>query len=162
MNRNAAIALIVILVLGAMGLLAYQSANRQTPTASDTSENTSQLVPTQTAEIAVPNKSFDLEEQNDSGQTGRVVLMDQTGKTRVLLSVDNEPEQASQPAHIHTGSCPTPGAVKYPLNDVIDGLSDTILDVSYTELTSQIPLAVNIHKSSAEINSYVACTDLTF
>ncbi|HSE34617.1 MAG TPA: peptidoglycan-binding protein [Candidatus Paceibacterota bacterium] len=68
---------------------------------------------------------------------------------------------ASYPAHIHVGSCPTPGAVKYPLNPVVNGKSKTVLDVSVEELVKGLPLAVNLHKSATELATSVACGNLT-
>ncbi len=159
MNRSVIIVFIVILVLGLLGYFGYRSAANNGNTANT---NNSIAVPTQISEISQTNQDFNLDEQNESGQTGRVVLIDQDGKTRVTISLDNEPDQASQPAHIHTGQCPNPGAVKYPLNPVVDGRSDTILDVNYSTLTTQTPLAINVHKSATEIQSYVACGNLAF
>jgi cytoskeletal protein RodZ len=162
MNKTIVIVIAVILVLGALGLFGFKAATKQStsdkmqiPTGQTNNNSVSET-------ISVPNQDFVLEEQNNSGQTGRVTLLDQSGKTRVVLSMDNSPADASQPAHIHAGSCPTPGAVKYPLNPVVDGLSDTILEVAYADLKTMVPLAVNVHKSAAEINSYIACTDLNF
>jgi hypothetical protein len=156
MNRAVLIAFGIILVLGVLGYISVRSAGKAT------NNPVTAVIPTQVSEITEINKSFDLDEQNESGETGRVVIIDQDGKTRVLLSIDNEPEDASQPAHIHSGQCPTPGAVKYALNNVVDGRSDTILDVAYSNLASQVPLAVNVHKSAAEIQAYVACGNLAF
>lgn len=67
---------------------------------------------------------------------------------------------ASYPAHIHLGSCPTPGAVKYPLNPVVNGKSKTVIDVSVAELVKGLPLAVNLHKSATELATSVACGNL--
>lgn len=64
------------------------------------------------------------------------------------------------PAHIHVGSCPTPGAVKYPLNPVVNGKSKTLIDVSVGDLVKGLPLAVNLHKSATELATSVACGNL--
>lgn len=101
-----------------------------------------------------------LSELNASGETGTAILSDENGKTKVVLSITGALAGASQPAHIHLGSCPTPGAVKYPLTNVIDGKSETVVDVSLENLKKQLPLAINVHKSQSEIKSYVACGDL--
>lgn len=67
---------------------------------------------------------------------------------------------STMPAHIHAGACPTPGAVSYPLAAVTAGRSETTLTVSTKELLAQLPLAINVHKSAAELSVYVACGDL--
>ncbi len=98
--------------------------------------------------------------QNDSDETGTATLEEVDGQTVVTINVENEPEGANQPAHIHTGACPEPGAVVYPLTNVQNGTSTTTLDVSLADLRDQLPLAVNIHKSAAESKVYVSCGDL--
>lgn len=97
-----------------------------------------------------------LSAQNNSGQDGNVLLKDINGKTQVSVKLAGATSSA-QPAHIHAGSCPVPGGVKYPLTNVVNGLSETTLDVSIAELKSQLPLAINVHKSPEEIQIYSAC-----
>jgi hypothetical protein len=97
--------------------------------------------------------------QNGSGETGTVVLRPDGDKTTVMLQHDGAPS-AAQPAHVHTGSCakldPKPA---YPLNLVINGTSTTTLDVPLAKLTSGA-YAINVHKSTNELATYVACADL--
>ena len=113
-----------------------------------------------TGETIIEKMMVALTAQNDSDETGTVTLEEVDGKTVVTINVENEPEDANQPAHIHTGACPAPGAVVYPLSNVQNGTSTTTLDVSLAGLRDQLPLAVNIHKSAAESKVYVACGDL--
>lgn len=101
-----------------------------------------------------------LAEQNGSGQSGDVVLSrvdDST--TRVEISVSN-PGSEPQPAHIHKGSCedldPNPA---YGLENVVDGSSSSEVEVSLEEL-QEGAYAVNVHKSGAEVEVYVACGDI--
>ncbi|MCR4324312.1 MAG: hypothetical protein NUV69_01345 [Candidatus Curtissbacteria bacterium] len=70
------------------------------------------------------------------------------------------PDTTPQPAHIHSGSCPTPGAIVYSLANVVDGESNTVLNTTMEKLKSQKPLAINVHKSQQEVNTYVACGNL--
>lgn len=98
--------------------------------------------------------------QNTSGEEGTAVLTDVNGKTKVVLALTGAPVGVSQPAHIHVGACPMPGAVKYPLSNVVGGASETTLDVSLTQLKGELPLAVNVHKSGTEASVYVSCGDL--
>lgn len=98
--------------------------------------------------------------QNDSGETGTATLTEKDGKVSVTVNVANAPEGVPQPAHIHSGACPTPGPVVYPLTNVVNGMSETVLDVDMATLRQGLPLAVNVHKSAAEVQVYVSCGDL--
>src|SRR5262245_17592821 len=64
--------------------------------------------------VGATSRNVTLTEQNDSGENGGVMLTEENGKTRVVLTLNGEPADASQPAHIHLGICPNPGAVLYP------------------------------------------------
>ena len=103
-----------------------------------------------------------LSEQNASGEMGTAVLEEINGAVRVTVSVSGQPDGSVQPAHIHTGACPTPGAVVYPLTSLQDNSSVTMLNVSLADLEAQLPLAINLHKSAAEAQIYIACGDLSF
>lgn len=103
-----------------------------------------------------------LSAQNDSGQDGTATLTEEDGKVMVEIEVESsdEGEGIAQPAHIHMGACPEPGEIAYPLTNVVDGESETTLDVTLAELKEQLPLAINVHKSAAEISVYTSCGDL--
>ena len=121
--------------------------------AAPTTEKTAQ--PATTAQELTVN----LGEQNNSGQTGQVVLTALDGQTMVALSLSNGLVEVMQPVHIHANNCATIGGVKYPLTNVLNGESVTLLDVSLDELLAQRPLSINAHKSLNEIGAYVACGD---
>ncbi len=97
---------------------------------------------------------------NASGETGTATLSDVEGKAKVVINLAGAPLGLPQPAHIHVGSCPNPGAVKYPLSNVIDGKSETMLSISIDQLLKELPLAVNVHKSAADLKTYVSCGDI--
>lgn len=101
-----------------------------------------------------------LSAQNNSNESGTATLKETDRKVVVSLSVTGEPKGAIQPAHIHLGSCPNPGAVKYPLTNVVDGKSETTLNVTMDQLRGELPLAINVHKSAAQSKVYVSCGDL--
>ncbi len=101
-----------------------------------------------------------LKEQNGSKENGTAVLTAVDNHTQVKIDVSNGPANPSQPSHIHMGACPTPGGVKYTLNDVVAGQSTTVIDIKLDDLLTQLPLAINIHKSAAAIGTYVACGDV--
>ncbi|MDO8564705.1 MAG: cupredoxin domain-containing protein [bacterium] len=103
-----------------------------------------------------------LSEQNNSGQKGEVTITRMgTSSVKVILNITGKPATTTQPAHIHVGVCPNPGAVKYPLTSVDKGASQTELQgVTIESLLAQLPLAINVHKSAAESGVYVACGNI--
>ena len=103
-----------------------------------------------------------LAEQNDSGQTGTATLTEEEGQVTVTLSLLDFPEDIPQPAHIHLGACPDVGAVAYPLTNVVNGESVTVLDVTLAQLESEAPLGINVHQSVPEASIYTACGDLAY
>jgi hypothetical protein len=116
----------------------------------------------QAADQVAMSKMIPLSEQNDLGQSGTAVLTEtKEGKLNVKLSMSGGKFTLPQPAHIHVGSCPNPGAVKYPLNNVVNGMSETVLDVKLDDvMKSADKLAINVHKSAAESKVYTACGDI--
>lgn len=104
--------------------------------------------------------TFNLTSQNDSGIVGAVNISDVEGKAKVVLNLTGVPANIEEPAHIHTGTCAELGAPKYTLTSTKNGTSETILEVSLSELVQSGSLAVNVHKSAAEASVYVACGDL--
>lgn len=104
-------------------------------------------------------KVFALNAQNGSGQHGTVALKPRGPKTVVEIHLLGAPSSA-EPAHIHNGTCsklnPAP---KYPLTSVVDGISETTVNQPISVLTAG-GLAVNVHKSAADLKDYVACGNL--
>lgn len=104
-----------------------------------------------------------LDPVNNSGRSGTAVLTEEGGKIRATISLKNESAAAavdSYPAHIHTGICPTPGGIKYMLPPVVNGTSETMVDISLDDLLKQLPLAINVHKSQSDLKTYVACGNI--
>jgi Cu/Zn superoxide dismutase len=104
--------------------------------------------------------TLDLQEQNDSGITGTATLSPTSdGEVEVELEVDGS-EGGPHPAHIHKGSCadldPDPA---FPLEDVVDGRSETTVEVDIAELTAD-EYAINVHESPENAANYVACADV--
>ena len=97
--------------------------------------------------------------QNNSGESGTATLTAQGSQTHVVINLNGAPPSA-QPAHIHQGTCanlnPKP---QYPLNDVTNGKSDTTVNASLASLMNGNS-AINVHKSAAEIQTYVACGNI--
>jgi hypothetical protein len=107
-----------------------------------------------------PHRVYALATQNASGELGTVTLTAVGEKTRVEVALANAPTDVPQPAHIHEGTCakldPKP---KYPLSTVVDGTSTTMVDVPMSQLVAG-GFAVNVHKSTKEIPTYIACGEL--
>jgi len=99
--------------------------------------------------------------QNNSGESGTAQLTDMGGgKTRVVLALTGAPDGVAQPVHIHEGSCATLNATpKYPLTNLANGKSETVVDVAMSELLSK-PYAINAHKSAQEVSVYVTCGNI--
>src|SRR4029450_920729 len=104
--------------------------------------------------------TVDLSAQNGSKEWGKVTLTADGEKTKVVISLDNAPSGISQPAHIHKGSCkeldPNPA---YGLQNVVDGKSTSDVDEPLDELQSE-DYAINVHKSGADLKTYVSCGDI--
>lgn len=116
--------------------------------------------------LAVPANAQDaltvsLAAQNNSGESGTAQLTDMGGgKTRVVLALTGAPDGVAQPVHIHEGTCTTLNATpKYPLTNLANGKSETVVDVSMSELLSK-PYAINAHKSAQEVSVYVTCGNI--
>jgi len=99
-------------------------------------------------------------QQNNSGESGTARLTPDGDKTKVVINLKGAPKGVPQPAHIHEGTCakldPKP---KYPLQNVVDGKSTSEVPASLDSLMSGTN-AINVHKSAADIKTYVACGDI--
>lgn len=107
----------------------------------------------------VAARSLRLVMLNGSGVTGSVEFRDMGSRTEVEVRVDPA-GNLDMPAHIHPGSCanlvPQP---KYPLENVSDGVSITIVPAPIGELFAGA-LALNLHKSNDDLGTYTACVDI--
>jgi hypothetical protein len=105
--------------------------------------------------------TVELAEQNSSGQSGTATFtVNDEGVLHVSIMLSGGSSEP-QPAHIHKGTCddldPNPA---FPLENVVNGSSETDVDVSLDDLALS-SYAVNVHKSEAEADVYVACGDIT-
>lgn len=155
MNKNLTYVILGILVLAGVWYFVF---NKPTPPVAPATTTTDQ---TASPSAAMTDVTITLAEQNKSGEVGTATLSEVDGKVKVTLNMSGAPKDIAQPAHIHVGSCPDVGAVKYPLTSPINGISETILDVTPAQLKSELPLGINVHKSADEATVYVSCGDLT-
>jgi hypothetical protein len=93
-------------------------------------------------------------------QPGTATLTDDgMGKVTVTLNITAASDAAlQQPAHIHTGTCATPGPVTHPLTSVVAGKSTTQITANFADFKRNAgTYIINVHKSAAEANQYVSC-----
>ena len=98
-----------------------------------------------------------LAQQNNSGMTGTATLTPMGNQTQVVIQVQNAP--GPHPAHIHTGQCPTPGGVAFPLTAISNGRSETMVSAPLNQIQGA-QHAINLHKSPQEIPVYTSCGDI--
>lgn len=155
MNKNLVYAVIGILILVGVWYFVF---NKPIPPAGQPTTTTTQET---ASPSATPSEiSVTLSGQNKSGESGTATLMEVEGGVKVTLKLTGAPAGVTQPAHIHVGACPDVGAVKYPLTSPVDGMSETMLDVTLATLKSELPLGINVHKSATEAKVYISCGDL--
>ena len=108
--------------------------------------------------LAADSTKVTLSPQSNSGESGTATLTKSgDNQTKVVLSVKGAPSGASQPVHIHKGTCdkldPKPA---FPLSPVVNGKSETTINASLDKLEKD-GYAINGHKSSQDIKTYVFC-----
>ena len=103
--------------------------------------------------------SVSLSPVGDASQFGTASLTPEGDQTRVVLDVDS-PVSPSQPAHIHEGTCDNLTAEPaYGLPNVVDGRSESTVDVSLETLTAS-DYAINLHMSDDDLTTYTSCGDI--
>lgn len=102
--------------------------------------------------------TLELAAQNGSGQSGTAQLTADGEKTRIVVELANSPDVA-QPSHVHEGTCDEIGDVIAPLENVVDGRAESVVDMSLAEL-QRGGLIVHAHKSEAEYDTSVACAEI--
>lgn len=142
--------LLALLIIIGIGYIVVNSSTKQSI------QSPSGITPKSLQEYTVK-----LSEQNNSGESGTATLSEKNGKVKVVLQLTGTPQDVNQPAHIHVGSCQDLGIVKYSLTSAVNGLSETVLDITLEELRNQQPLGINVHKSETEHKVYVSCGNLT-
>lgn len=158
--------LVYVAIAGVIALGAYAYMNNKPKTETVTTDTPTTAYPTTTATTGTPTEKtiaesvvVQLTAQNSSGENGTATLTTEGGKTKVVIDLTGTPKTA-QPSHIHLGACPNPAAVKYPLTNVVNGKSTTMIDTTLAQLKLSLPLAINVHKSAQESSVYVACGDI--
>lgn len=109
--------------------------------------------------VPVYQVNIPLNEQNNSGQIGDASITADGDKVIVKITLKNTPKSSVEPAHIHVGSCIDAGEVAYPLSNVVNGVSETVVDTTIEKLIAS-PYMINVHKSPTRLNEYVSCGNI--
>lgn len=122
-----------------------------------------QLNPLHKAHNALTGKSIDINmgAMNGSKQDGSARIVAQGTGVVVTVKVNNEPKGASEPSHIHQGTCKNLNPAPWkPLKNVIGGTAvTTVAGVTIADL-KKAHYAINVHKSDTDLKTYVSCGDL--
>jgi Cu/Zn superoxide dismutase len=97
---------------------------------------------------------------NGSGQSGTATIArGKPGNLTVTIDLSGEPAGASEPAHIHPGSCADLNPIpKVVLSPVVDGRSVTTIAAPTSNPGAR---AIVVHKGTgADMKTYVACGDI--
>jgi len=94
----------------------------------------------------------------DGSQTGTATLTDMGAQTQVVLSIQPGPAGVEQPVHIHAGSCPGVAAVAFPLTNIVNGTSTTVVDATLATLQTG-GFSINAHQDTTQagLGVYVSC-----
>lgn len=159
MGKAWLVLLVILVVGGGYYFLKYSGGAPYTSMPQDASiqKETMQIA---SSSAQMMESQIQIEEQNKSGEYGTATLVEKDGKVTVTLNMTGGKAGVEQPAHIHTGMCPDIKSVVYPLENVVDGKSVTVLDATLVEIAAQQPLGINVHKSEKEAKNYVSCGDL--
>ena len=146
---------------GAVGATASPvTAGSASPAASLESAEPSTSEPPAASGITINQAIVQFETMGGSNITGGAILTDLgDGETAVTIGVVAAGITEPMPAHVHTGTCASPGAeVAFPLTDLAAGASNTVLKVPLDDLIAT-PYAIDIHASAAD-DKVVACADI--
>jgi hypothetical protein len=116
------------------------------------------LLASSSSVVAQQSVSVTIGPGRDEGSgTGTATLTSMGGQTQVVLRVAaTNPEML---AHIHADACPGVGAIVFPLTNVVNGTSTTMIDASLADVLAQ-GRSINLHKSPADSGIYVGCGNL--
>lgn len=158
---GAALALAAVVGLAACG--GGNSGQTNTGNTESAGTHAKQVNPLHVAHNEMSNKQLNINmgAMNKSKQDGSASVADKGKGVEVKVTVFNEPKGASEPAHIHKGTCKNLDPAPWkPLKNVVNGASVTeIPGVSVADIKKGT-YAINVHKSAADLKTYVSCGDL--
>jgi hypothetical protein len=111
------------------------------------------------ATAATSTLTVTMKSENGSGETGTATLTQMSGGVQVVLAIKGAPATA-QPAHIHNGTCASLKGIAYPLTNVTNGSSTTLVKGITIDQLLKGTYAVNVHKSASDLGTYVSCGNI--
>lgn len=134
-----------------------QPAAQAGPTESTTGQGQTGQDQPQAGSSSASPITVQLQPKGNSGVSGTATLTPKGNQTQVVVQLKGNISNVPQPAHFHSGTCdkldPKP---KFPLTDVVNGTSSSVVSATVSELTSG-QYTINVHKSAAEVKTSVAC-----
>jgi hypothetical protein len=159
----AGAALAGVFALAACGGGGGKNANTNTGNKETSGTQVKQVNPAHVAHNAMSGTvlNINMGAMNGSKQDGSASVTDKGNGVEVLVKLSNEPKGASEPEHIHKGTCKNLDPVPWkPLENVVDGKATTMVPgVTVAELKKGT-YAINVHKSANDLKTYVSCGDL--
>lgn len=95
--------------------------------------------------------------RDEASGTGTATLTAMGNQTQVVLRVSAT--NTDMLAHIHADTCPGVGEVVFPLTNVRNGTSTTMIDAPLSEVLAR-GKAINLHKSPQQAGVYVGCGNI--
>jgi Cu/Zn superoxide dismutase len=108
---------------------------------------------------AADSKPIPMFARNGSGENGTVTLTQQGADVLVRVRLSHAPA-TMQPIHIHGGACDAPASVKWPLTNLVNGMSTTTVHGVTVAALRGHGYVVNAHKSATDMGTYVSCGSL--
>ncbi len=106
--------------------------------------------------------NINMGQQNGSGQVGTASVADKGNGVVVTIKLNKEPKGASEPSHIHQGTCAKLNPAPWkPLKNVVNGVGVTTVPGVTVAQLKKGHYAINVHKSANDLATYVSCGDLT-
>lgn len=157
----AAMALAAVVSLAACG--GGNAGDTNTGNKETTGSHAKQVNPLHVAHNEMSSKQLNINmgAMNNSRQDGSASVADKGKGVEVKVTVFNEPKGASEPAHIHKGTCKNLDPAPWkPLKNVVNGASTTEIPGLTVADLKKGTYAVNVHKSASDLKTYVSCGDL--
>jgi hypothetical protein len=106
-----------------------------------------------------PTATIALQELNDSGVSGTVVLTGQGAATKVSILLSGV-VTGGHIAHLHDGTCAAPGEYTYTLTPIsAEGTSETIVNLTIEQLLGGNYM-INVHPSEDNWDAWMVCGEL--
>lgn len=148
MKKILIFSLIVIAIILAVFFASSNKTDQSTETNSNTSQGGEHQMP---KNVVVP-----IEPINSSGFTGQAIFAELDQETTVGIQLAPN-TSVVRPAAIRAGTCSEPGSLKFNLENLVNGRSETTIAATNHSLHLSGALVLLIGKSQSEPENYIAC-----